>query len=165
MDKWEKFWKDEKKSSLPDEFFKTNCQKDNNEEENLDYIKSLTVGAAQRNWRTPTEFPCCPIKISDTPLKDYFMNLQIGKIFCKHQYGQSKIIKFDLSKDQNFIIIQCLDAENSIKGLYIVKVTFEDNLFVHTTYASCFTDEGAEKYYTLALGEEWTGDATFDDFC
>lgn len=30
MDKWEKFWKNEKKSSLPDDFFKTNYQENDN---------------------------------------------------------------------------------------------------------------------------------------
>lgn len=165
MDKWEKFWRNEKKSSLPDDFFKTNYQENDKEEVAPDYIESLTAGAVQRNWRTPTEFPYSPQKISNTPLEDYLKNLQIGKIFCKHQYGQSKIIKFGLSKDKNSIAIQCFDAENPVKSWYIAQVTFENNLFVHTTYTSCFTEEGAEKYYTLALGEEWTGDDVFDDYC
>lgn len=165
MDKWEKFWKNEKKSSLPDDFFQMNYQEDNDEEEVPDYIESLTTGAVQRNWRTPTEFPCCPAKISDAPLEDYLKNLQIGKIFCKHQYGQSEIVKFGLAKDKNSIVIQCFDAKNSVKGWYIVKITFENNLFVHTSDTSCFTDDGADKYYILALGEEWTGGDVFDDYC
>ena len=165
MDKWEKFWKNEKKSSLPDDFFKTNYQENDNEEEIPDYIESLTRGAAQRNWRTPTEFPYCPQKISNTPLEDYLKNLQIGKIFCKHQYGQSEVVKFGLSKDKKSIVVQCFDAENPVKSWYIAKITFENDLFVHTAYTSCFTEEGAETYYILALGEEWTGGDVFDDYC
>ena len=165
MDKWEKFWKNEKKSSLPDDFFKTNYQENDNEEEIPDYIESLTRGAAQRNWRTPTEFPYCPQKISNTPLEDYLKNLQIGKIFCKHQYGQSEVVKFGLSKDKKSIVVQCFDAENPVKSWYIAKITFENDLIVHTAYTSCFTEEGAEKYYILALGEEWTGGDVFDDYC
>ena len=165
MDKWEKFWKNEKKSSLPDDFFKTEYQENDSEEEILDYIESLTVGAVQRNWQTPSEFPCCPTEISDTPLEDYLKNLQIGKIFSKNQYGQSEIIKFGLSKDKYSIVVQCLDAENPVKSWYIAKITFENNLFVHTADTSCFTEEGAEKYYVLALGEEWTGGDVFDDYC
>lgn len=164
MDKWEKFWKSEKKSSLPDEFFQTEYQV-NNKEKALDYIESLTKNAAQRNWITPTEFPCCPKEISSTPLNDYLDNLQKGRLFSKNQYGQSKIINFGLSKDKNSIIIQCFDTENSVKGWYIVKITFEHNLFIHTTCNSCFTDKGAEKYYTLALGKEWTGKDVVDDYC
>ncbi len=121
MDKWEKFWKNEKKSSLPDEFFKTNYQENDNEEKNPNYIESLTGGAVQRNWRTPTEFPYCPQKISNTPLEDYLKNLQIGKIFCKHQYGQSEIVKFGLSRDNNSIAVQCFDAKNSLKVGILLK--------------------------------------------
>lgn len=87
-----------------------NYQEDDDEEEIPDYIESLTTGAVQRNWRTPTEFLCCPAKISDAPLEDY---LKIYKLenFCKHQYGQSEIVKFGLSKDKNSMVIQCFDAK------------------------------------------------------
>ena len=88
---------------------------------------------------------------------DYSLSARIGEIRAL-QY--SKILK-----DKNSIVVQCFDAENSIKGWYIIKITFENNLFVHTIYTSCFTDEGAKKYYTLALGKEWTGGDVFEDFC
>lgn len=162
MDKWKKNWKSEKKSTLPDDFFYVDNYKD--DEENPDYIESLTVGAVQRNWQTPTEFPCCPQSISDTPLEDYLKNLQIGKIFSKNQYGQSKITQFGLSKDKNTIAVQTY-TEGGVKNLFVAKVTFENNLFVHTNGGSYFSDEGADKYYTLALGEEWTGGDVFDDYC
>lgn len=168
IDKWKKIWKNEKKSALPDIFFnmeqKTNYLENQNEEEIPDYIESLTVGAVQRNWRTPTEFPCCPQSISDNPLENYLQNLQIGKIFSKNQYGQSKITQFGLSKDKNTIAVQTY-TEGGVKSLFVAKVTFENNLFVHTNDGSSFSDEGADKYYTLALGEEWTGGDVFDDYC
>lgn len=165
MDKWERFWKGERKSALPNSFFEESNQQCDDTEEAPDYITSLTANAVQRNWRTPTKFLCCPQKISTEPLADYLKNLEDGDIFCTHQYGQSEIIKFGLSKDKNSIIVQCFDAKNSIKNWYIAKITFENNLFVHTAYTSCFTEEGAEKYYTLALGEEWSGGDVLDDFC
>ena len=151
------------KSFLSNNLFEVNRQDCDNDK--FDYVESLTLGAVQRNWSTPTKFPCCPQKITNTPLEDYIKNLQKGKIFCKHKYGQSKIINFGLSKDKNSIIVQCFDAKSSIKKWYIAQVTVENNLFVHTTYTSCFTSEGAKKYYTLALGEKWTGGDTFDDYC
>lgn len=160
-DKWKKIWKNEKKSSLPDNFFNTGNQED---DEISDYIESLTVGAVQKNWRTPTEFPCCPQSIGNSPLEDYLKNLQIGKIFSKNQYGQFKITKFGLSKDKNTIAVQTY-TEGGVKGLFVAKITFENNLFVHTNDGSYFSDEGADKYYTLALGKEWTGGDVFDDYC
>lgn len=165
MDKWRKVWKNEKKSALPDDFFKTSYREEaNNKEEISDYIESLTAGAVQKNWRTPSEFLCCPQKISGNPLEDYLENLQIGKIFSKNQYGQSEIIKFGLSKDKNAIVVQTC-TESGVKNLCIAKITIENNLFVHENGGSYFSDDGADKYYTLALGEEWTGGDVFDDYC
>ena len=37
-----------------------------------------TNGAAQRNWFTPCEFPCCPKEIGDEPIVDYAEKLKIG---------------------------------------------------------------------------------------
>lgn len=45
------------------------------------------------------------------------------------------------------------------------QITFDNNLFVYMIHTSCFTDKGAEKHYTRAIGEEWTGGNVFDDFC
>lgn len=109
-------------------------------------------------------FLACPTEISDTPLEDYLKNLQIGKIFSKNQYGQSEIIKFGLSKDKNTIVVQTCN-ESGVKNLCIAKIIFENNLFVHINDGSYFSDDGADKYYTLALGEEWTGGDVFDDYC
>lgn len=130
-----------------------------------DYIESLTPNAVQRNWNTPTEFLCCPHNISDTPIEDYFKNLQTGKIFCKNQYNEAEIIKFDISASKDFIVIQTHCLTSSVKDWYIAKISFENNLFVHTAYTSCFTEKGADKYYTIALGREWTGGDVFDDYC
>lgn len=149
---------------LPAEFYNDDITEDDDNEKELNYLESLTPNAVQRNWITPTEFLCCPQKISDTPLEDYYNNLKIGKIFCKNQYWKSEIIKFGLSIDKNSLVVQC-NSENSVKAWFINVVTFENNLFVHTPYKSCFTNEGAEKYYTIALGKEWTGGDVFDDFC
>ncbi len=150
---------------LPSEYYDDDKDGESEAEDEPDYIESLTVGAAQRNWMTPTEFLCVPKEVGTTPLDDYLKNLQIGKIFCRHKYGESEIVKYGMSKDKKSIIIQCHDAKNSTKNWFIVAITYENGLFIHTSEMSCFTDEGAEKYYTLALGEEWTGGDVFDDFC
>lgn len=79
MDKWKKFGR-VKKQHITRWFFKTEYQENDSEEEILDYIESLTVGAAQRNWQTPSEFPCCPTEISDTPLEDYLKIYKLENI-------------------------------------------------------------------------------------
>ena len=42
-DKWENFWRNEKKSSLPDDFFKTEYQENDKEEEIFDCIIYLYI--------------------------------------------------------------------------------------------------------------------------
>lgn len=44
--------------------------------EEPNYIMSLTPRAAQRDWRTPSEFPCTPQEVGDTPLVTYAENLK-----------------------------------------------------------------------------------------
>ncbi len=40
----------------------------------------------------------------------------------------------------------------------------KDDFFVHS-YEMFFHYDGAEKYFELALGRDWTGGDVFDDFC
>lgn len=50
--------------------------------EKPDYVMSLTPGAAQRNWRTPSEFPCTPQEVGDNPLTIYAKSLKERNIFA-----------------------------------------------------------------------------------
>lgn len=38
-------------------------------------------------------------------------------------------------------------------------------VFIIESLGSYFTDDGADKYFTLALDEEWTGGEVMDDYC
>ena len=44
-------------------------------------------------------------------------------------------------------------------------MTFENGEFIHESIRTFFTEEGANKYYTLSLGNEWTGGDVFEDGC
>lgn len=132
------------------------------------YFKSLTEHCIQKNWTTPTEFIGCPKIISETPLEDYFKALKIGNIFTKNKNMTTEITKVKMSKDNSSIFVQCLVKETSLyvrKPWFITKITFEEDSFIIENYCSCHFDDGADKYFTLALGEEWTGGDVFDDFC
>ena len=89
-------------------------------------------------------------------------NLSENAIFTENQYGKSTIVKF--ANIENAIIL-ITAIPSSIKPLGLVKVTFENGYYLHTSLGSFFTDEGAEKQFTLAQGLEWTGGNTFDDYC
>jgi hypothetical protein len=129
-------------------------------------IMAKTKGAAQRDWRVPSEFPYCPQKDSDDPLLAYAENLPAGSIFCRNEYYQSAVLKFALSDDHKILWIMSESCdENPIKPWALAEITYEDGLYVHTNLGSFFGMDGAEKQFTLAQGLEWTGGDTFDDYC
>ena len=137
-------------------------------EEELEFINSLTPNAVQkaRNWKTPSEFPCCPQKNTHNTIADYTANLKVGNVFSRNQYTSSIIERFAISKDENILWIMCKSGdENPIKPYSLAEITFQDNVFVHNSLGTFFEKDGAEKQFTLAQGLEWTGGDTIDDYC
>lgn len=126
---------------------------------------SLTKNAKQRDWRTPTEFPCCPSKISEHPLDLYLENLSKGKIFSKNQYGSQPVIKAGFDKEHKHLFVLSKLKEDSMKSCALTCITFENGLFVHENRHTFFQEDGGLKYYTLAIGKEWTGGDVMDDYC
>ncbi|RAX57265.1 hypothetical protein CCZ01_06725 [Helicobacter monodelphidis] len=150
----------------------TQSYTDDRKDESKYNVLSLTQGAVQRYWRTPAYFPLCPqnlnLKNLDSsamnPLESYQANLQEGKIFSEDQYGRHLILKAELSKDKDFIIVQTENKE-ALKKYYLCQIIYEKNVFVHISMGSYFDQNGAEKYFTLALGKEWSGGEVFEDSC
>ncbi|MBQ8311508.1 MAG: HNH endonuclease, partial [Clostridia bacterium] len=125
-------------------------------------IDSLTPLAKQRNWKTPTRFPCCPEKVEREAINCYLKNLSGGTVFSANQYGESLIVKCTLVDNCIYLITTMASGP---KGWAVAKITFENGYYLHESLGSFFTDEGAEKRFTLAQGLEWTGGDTFDDYC
>lgn len=132
-------------------------------------VDSLTPGAKQKvdRWRTPTEFLCVPKDKQEKTLEAYLKNLTSGAIFSKNRYGESIVDKASFNKDKTAVIVKTYNhsGEDVKKGGFNLKITFENGCFIHETIGSYFTKEGAEKYFKLSIGEEWTGGDVFDDFC
>ena len=136
--------------------------------EELEFVNSLTPNAVQiaRNWKTPSEFPCCPKTITHNPIADYTSNLKAGNIFSQNQYTSSIIEQFAISNDENTLWILCKSGdENPIKPYSLAEITFQNDVFVHNSLGTFFQKEGAEKQFTLAQGFEWKGGDTIDDYC
>jgi hypothetical protein len=137
-------------------------------EEELEFVNSLTPNAGQivRNWKTPSEFPCCPQESTSNPIVDYSTNLKVGNVFSRNQYTSSIIERFAISKDENTLWIMCKNGdENPINPYSLAEVTYQNNVFVHNSLGTFFEKDGAEKQFTLAQGLEWTGADTNDDYC
>lgn len=137
-------------------------------EEELEFINSLTPNAVQkaRNWKTPSEFLCCPKETANNSIAIYTANLNIGDIFSRNQYTSSIIECFAISKDKNTLWIMCKSGdENPIKPYSLAEVTYQNDVFVHKNLGTFFEKGGAEKQFTLVQELEWTGGNTIDDFC
>jgi hypothetical protein len=139
-----------------------------NNTEELEFINSLSPNAVQiaRNWKTPSEFPCCPKAINHNPIVDYTANLLIGKIFTRNQYMSFFIERFAISKDEKKLWIMCNSTdEDQIKPYSLAEITYQNGVFVHDSLGIFFQKEGAEKQFTLAQGLEWDGEDPIDDYC
>ena len=127
-------------------------------------IMAKTPNAVQRNWLTPSEFPCCPKEDTEDPIAVYAKALIIGSVFCRNDIYSSVVLQSAISDDhQLYVISESTEGKNAVKPWALAKITFENGEFVHISLGSFFAKEGAEKQFHLAQGLEWNGEDTFDD--
>ena len=152
--------------SLGEWIFNRSLPKEQTEVEVPEFSTSLTPNAVQKDWKTPTEFLCCPKESTNNPISTYATNIKIGETFSLNQYAKSFAVNFAISQDENTLWVICeFSEEDSIKPWSLLQVTFENDLFVHTSLGTFFEKEGAKKQFTLAQGLEWTGGDSIDDYC
>jgi len=164
---WAESDKPLKGGTLGDWIYNRSLPKEQNENK-LEIINSLTPNAVQKaqNWRTPSEFPCCPQEKHENPITTYSKNLNVGDIFSRNQFTSSLIERFAISKDEKTLwIMRKSGDENPIKPYSLAEVTYQDDVFVHNSLGTFFQKDGAEKQFTLEQGLEWTLGETFDDLC
>ena len=134
----------------------------------LELINSLTPNAVQKavNWKTASEFPCCPQKNTYNSIVEYAANLNVGKVFSRNHYTSNIIECFEISENKNTLWIMCKSGdENPIKPYSLAEITYQSNDFVHNSLGTFFKKGGAEKQFKLVQGLEWTGENTIDDYC
>lgn len=128
------------------------------------FTESLTLGAIQEEWRTPSSFLKCPSIHTDNPIKIYYDNLKKGDLFMQNKYGTFSICEFAITDDQTTLLVITQANQESIKGYAIALIYYKDGLFVHQSKGTFFTVEGAMKEFTLLQGMEWTGEDSIDDY-
>lgn len=163
LSKWAN-WKNTKTTSngraLGEWIFKDN----KSSQKASEIVKSQTPKAVQKKWKTPSEFPCCPQESRDNPIATYTSNLKVEKVFTRNNFAEIIIVDFAKSNDDSFLWVMCKSSGgNSVKPWYLAQVTYENNLYVHTSLGSFFEKKGAEKQFALAQGLEWTGGNSIDD--
>ena len=127
------------------------------------FLDSLTPNAKQKDWRTPTEFPLCPSEIGDSPIVSYFERISEGAVFSSNRYGDSRIKKFVLTKTNSILLIA--ETSNGVKPYALTEITFDGECFIHESKGSFFHEDGAEEFFAISQGLEWTGEHSFDYYC
>lgn len=126
--------------------------------------ESLTPNVIQVKWKTPTEFPLCPQGQVDNPLKEYQSRLTKGSIFCHNQYQDSLVIDTALVDNDTTLYVMSESSEKGVvKPWALAKITYKDGVFYHKNNGSFFKKDGAQKFFTLAQGKEWSGGIVFDE--
>lgn len=124
---------------------------------------SLTPGAKQLDWKTPTEFPQIPQEITDTPLQDYLVRLPKGAIYTRNRWGESPVYDAAMAEDGTHLAV--VTEISGATNYALSEVYFQDEFFVHKSIRTFFTEEGAQKYFAESLGREWTGGDDLEDYC
>ena len=135
-------------------------------ESNLVKAKSPET-AWQINWKTPTDFLCCPNTIEENPIEEYYNRIFIGEAYnSTNFYGSNevqKVIDKAHAKGNTIIVLSC--NPNSIKPYALCKIHYFEGKFIHESLGTFFEEDGGRKYFTLEQGLEWTGEDSFDDYC
>lgn len=124
---------------------------------------SLTPGAKQLDWKTPTEFPQTPQEITDMPLRDYLARLPKGATYTRNHWGESLVYDAAMAEDGSHLAV--VTEISGATNYALSEVYFQDGFFVHKSIRTFFTEEGAQKYFTESLGLEWAGGDMQEDYC
>lgn len=125
--------------------------------------------ALQKDWKTPTEFICCPKESTETPLQDYYNNLAVGKLFTKNRYGMYTVLDFVMLNDNREILVATKSCQDDGFGeamsYGLVKIYHSGCQFLHENIRTFFSEDGVKKQFTLHQGKEWNGPDSIDDYC
>ena len=125
--------------------------------------------ALQKDWKTPTEFLCCPTESTETPLQDYFNNLAINKIFTKNKYGEYDVLDYVMLNDGKEILVATKSCQdNGLGGAMsygLAKIYHSGFQFLHESIRTFYSENGVKKQFTLLQGKEWNGPDSIDDYC
>lgn len=141
----------------------------------MEYITSLPVDSSKKRLSTTSNaiqadgwipkgyFPCCP-KHDYSSLQEYADNLSKNKIIFYHQFRDYFVVDYSLSTDRKTLAVKCYDPK-SVKKYILIRINYCDNKWFIHKCDRFFQEDGLEKYYTIALGQEWKGGNVFDDYC
>ena len=127
--------------------------------------ESLTPNVKQLNWKTPTIFPCCPSVEIEPSLQVYVDNLEKGKSFAHDNYdNHSGVMEFGINEQENALYVLTVKADG-LKNYGLCKIFIEDGFYIHESVTTYWDENGAKKGMASALGQEWDGPDSIDNYC
>lgn len=131
------------------------------------FTKALSPQTAlQMNWKTPTEFPCCPTEFQNNGLTEYIERLKLGNVFSKNMFSEHVIIDKVLIENNSAILVFSKDTTiNAIKPYGLAKIYYSGGQFIHKGVSSFFEENGAKKRFTEMQGLKWEGEDSIDNYC
>lgn len=124
------------------------------------WFESLTPSAKQ-SWRTKTEFPCCPVEVTEEGLEQYDKNLMFDHPFSINSYDTYYVIESKLVKEkQQLVILSTNHKEEHYLGTYsLALVVIDQGKFAHISLRRYGDGKLAKHFYRLLIGEEkWNDD-------
>ena len=127
------------------------------EDKEEDYNDSLTP-LAKQDWKTPTEFPCCPTEVTGNGLDAYKDNLKEGAIFSSNEYIQYHVLDKGFSESGQLIIFAAGCEDDGIIGNFVLcSVEIKFSKYVHYCIHRFCSRDLATHYFKLYKDEEeWT---------
>lgn len=127
-------------------------------EDKEEYYNDSLTPLAKQDWKTPTEFPCCPTEVTENGLDAYKDNLKGGAIFSSNQYVQYYVLDKGVSQYGQLIVFaaDCEDDE-SIGNFVLCSIEIKFTKYIHHFIHRFGREDLATHYFRLFIGkEEWT---------
>ncbi|MBO4507511.1 MAG: HNH endonuclease [Spirochaetaceae bacterium] len=153
----------EKRGVIGEWIYQKRFFSERNKDNHLVYTLSENAVHDKTRMKLPSKYPCCPTGEHKHCLEEYLANLKPGASFFETNYSHSLVEEAVIYNDK--LIIRTKSAVKAIKPYHVTVITLENNTFVHELYSSCFSEDSAQKYFTILQDKEWTGGPVFDDFC
>jgi hypothetical protein len=126
--------------------------------------ESLMPNVKQLNWKTPTEFLCCPRSDTALSLQAYVNNLEKGKPFTHDNYdNHSDVLDFGINEEENALYVLTFMADG-IKHYGLCKIFIEEGFYIHESVSTYWDENGAKQSMASALGQEWNGPDSIDNY-
>jgi hypothetical protein len=111
-------------------------------------VQSLTPNAMQRNWKTPTSFVMCPATSESHGLSIYAELLTFGTVFARNSFFDQLIV---VAEEGKGLVSVVSNLQGNVKEWALAKVTVENGKFIHESFGTYFTLQGALKEHCRML--------------